>query len=74
MDPAVQAIAATIGSIPSEPTSGAVTDAAVIIATVPEPWARRTSVAMRNGTRNAGRLVPAMASARASPTPELRST
>ena len=41
---------------------------------VPEPWAMRTRVAMRNGTRNAGSGVEAMASARASPTPELRST
>ena len=50
-------------------TSGAATEAAVIIATVPEPCASRTRVAIRNGTSTPGRPVLAIASASASPTP-----
>ena len=50
------------------------TEAAVIMATVPEPWATRTSEAMKNGTRTPGRLRSAIASASASPTPESRRT
>jgi glycosyltransferase A (GT-A) superfamily protein (DUF2064 family) len=44
------------------------------MATVPEPCAMRTRVAMTNGTRSAGRLIEAIASARASPTPDSVST
>ena len=48
---------------------GAVIEAAVIIATVPEPWMKRMIVAIRNGRRIAGRLVYTMASAMTAPTP-----
>ena len=48
---------------------GAVIEAAVIIATVPEPWMKRMIVAIRNGRRIAGRLVSTMASAMTVPTP-----
>src|SRR5699024_10728229 len=61
---------ATSGSSPSGAMSGAVTEAAVIIATVPDPWAMRTRGAKRNGTRTAGRPNEANASGRGRPVGE----
>ncbi|OTA41276.1 MAG: hypothetical protein A6D92_08195 [Symbiobacterium thermophilum] len=54
-------MAAKTGSTPSGARIGAVMDAAVSMAVVPEPWISRRPVAITKGSRIAGRALFARA-------------